>query len=622
MKSATRIGLLLAVSVIAAPLAAQPAPETVASLHASLRLLNADGQPIERAEDRQLTRLSLDFSDAQTGRPPDDLMLSAWVRAADAANPSCEASVRSFRATRSLGLGTIDLNGILLVTLNRDATMGVIDPKLNLRSSNMLAAHRLSAPPAGIATDPARMRLLAAFSDEGELRALSLHSAEQTVVLKGLHRPSAVAMAGADGFWLAQQGAGTVSRHDGNGGLLETLVLTVPSAPISFRPVAIDPSAATTRNPAPARLGAFAADGALLLVEASTGRVVMRQAAGRAIADAAFMSNGAILTLSPDKASATLRFADRPETAQDIPIGIAADHISAAPDGRFAIAYARGGSMFVVIDIASAQVVQSFQLEVGTVSDVLMTARAGFVLSHDGGFVAVMDTAALGPGREALLRRVPLAGTSARPEGDGPFLVSLAPAPTVLAVDPSTQTGWLLPETAATSEIPPMDSVRLRGGVPTAVVAVDRAFRRLGPGRYEASWAFDAGPQELVLTTAGTGLSRCIPFTVNGDLRRASQESVLLHVSVPDGGLRAGIPFELTLALRDEQGRDRTPAEMEVLLPSMISSWREVIVARRGEDGGLRVAVTFPHAGPYSVQPLHLPEGLALRSSPVLEVPQ
>jgi hypothetical protein len=594
--------------------------DIVASLQARFRLLDAQGRPLERGEDRRTVRLSLALSDAQTGRPAADLPLQAWVRPADAGNPSCEAAVRSFRVTRRLAPGSVDLNGILLVTLNSDASVGVIDPKLNLRSSNMLAAHRLDGMPAAIAADPAQMRLLASFPASGEVRALSLHSGQATPLLRGLDRPGALAMAAADHFWLAEEGKGSISRRDAAGAIVQSLPVTRRGTVLAFRPVAADPAAAAQGRAAAPRLGVFGADGALLLVDAESGRILLREAGGESIADAAFLSSGAIFTLSAAAPRATLRFAGRPDSVQQIATGIQSTRLAGTPDGRFAVAYTPGESQFVLIDIAAGRVAQSFQLDSGSVSEVLLTAGSGFVLSHDGGFVAAMDMAALRPGRELLLRRVPLAASGPRPAGAGPFLVSLAPAALVLVVDPERQTGWLMPEAAAASEIPPMDSVRLRGGVPAGVVAVDRAFRRRGPGQYETAWAFEAGDYELVLGTAAGGYSRCIPFQVDGPARQRAAQPVALQVALPPRGLRAGIEQQLKLTMRDRDGQDRTPLQVELLLPSMTSSWRETALARRGADGSLSLSVTFPHAGTYLLQPLDLPAGLVVRAAPLLEV--
>ncbi|WP_085423991.1 hypothetical protein [Xaviernesmea oryzae] len=64
MRPAVILGLL---ALLGLPAFAQQGDETVASLHATFRLLDADGQPIERAGERQTTRLSLELTDAQTG---------------------------------------------------------------------------------------------------------------------------------------------------------------------------------------------------------------------------------------------------------------------------------------------------------------------------------------------------------------------------------------------------------------------------------------------------------------------------------------------------------------------------------------------------------------------------
>lgn len=599
-----------------------PGDEIVPSLNVALSFADAQGAELARIEQGQTVRLRLGLRDAVTGRPATARRVEAWVRAADPANPSCEAAVRAFRATRALPVSAMDLNGILLVTLNRDNSIGVIDPRLNLASSNMIAAHRLGTAPGGVAADAVMMRLLATQPETGELRALSLISGAAETLLTGLSQPGAIALIPSGGFWIGEQrGDGTtlISRHDPAGQRLQTITIPQGGGPAVLRAVPrLAPGGEPERNAS--RLGAFTRSGALLIVEAESGSPVMQLQPERPIADAAFLPDGAVLTLDAAAPVARLRFADDPAREHALPLDFVATRLAAHPAGRFAIAYAPGSANMVLIDSAGARLSTIRPPRSGTISEVLITRNAAVTISHDGGIIQVIDLARVASEPDYEPAIVTLGGPGTAQGGEGPLLVSLSPSPQVLAVDPDRQTGWIIHEETATTERPPMDSTRLRGGVPEAVHVVDRSLRSLGPGRYEVTAAFDAGAYELVVTSGQSGLSRCLPFAVEGDIRRRAAVPVTAVIAGAGATLQAGVPQELRLELHDAEGRDRAPAHLQILIPSMLSSWRQQVEAHRAEDGALRLVVTFPHAGPYAIQPLRLPDDLALRSTPVLEV--
>lgn len=593
-----------AIAVLALALAGPaPADEPSAGLRAQLRLLDPLTAEVMAPARNQPVRLEVTLTDAVTGQPPRDLQLRAWVRPVQRSAGSCAAAAQAFRATQRLPFGSVDLNGLLLVTLNRDDSLGVIDPRLNLQSSNMLAAHRLASRPADLATDARRLRAFVSLPDKDEIRVLSL--------LGGEDAPFATARAPGDlaafpdgTLWAAT--AEGLARFDAAGrraGLTD-----LGPGPLHLR---------RSADPASTTLGAFTEAGAVLMAEGQSGAVLMR-ADLPPLADATFAGRDAAVALPRDGTEALVLWRDDPAHPQRIPVGPGFTRLASGPDARHVIAYTPGSGVVALIDLGLGQVVQSLALDRATVSDVAFTDNAAFLLSHDGGFLGALDLGTVRPGKPAVVRRVNLGTTAAPPPEDAQLLLPLLPSPQMLAVEPENQTGWIAEELASTVEAPPMHAVRLRGGIPRIIRAADRSFVQVVPGRFEAVWAFPAGEHELVLTSGVGGLTTCARFTVTGPADQRQLRPVTI-VARPDTPLIAGSPGSLALSVLDAEGRAVSLDRLQVLVPSLRSGWRGTATARADGDGVLHLALTLPHAGPYVVQPLNLPRGLALRSAALIE---
>lgn len=220
--------------------------------------------------------------------------------------------------------------------------------------------------------------------------------------------------------------------------------------------------------------------------------------------------------LQAEDTRAEIRYADAPDHPVAVDLGAPLARITTDPAGRIALAWTPGDALVALIDLALGRVVQQVSLNRATVSDVSFTDNSAYLLSHDGGFVGALDLATVALGRGAVLRRVNLGLSNAPPSVDDRLLVPMLPAPQVMAVSPESQTGWLITEMASSVKMPPMDSVRLRGGIPARVFAVDRSCAEVAPGVVEAAWAFGPGDWELVLTTDIGDLSSCLQFHVRG----------------------------------------------------------------------------------------------------------
>lgn len=596
----------LALAILAAVVAGPGLAQQGTGLQAELRLVDAMTGKALRPASGQPVRLQVRLRDAITGQAPRGMVLRAWVRPVEAGNSSCTRAAQAFRATRRIPFGSTDLSGILLLTLNRDASVGVVDPKLDLRSSNMIAAQKFDAAPAAMATDAGLMRAFFAFPDSGRIVAMSLTDGAIADFAR-TDAPTELAAFRGGPLWAAT--AGGVARFDASGALAETLRLGQGATHLRRH---ADPESDV--------LGAFSDSGAILMADGRTGEVLLRHDDGPPLLDATFIGRHSVLALPAAGDMAILRYADDPATAHPIRLGAGFSRLTSGPDGRIVVAYSPGSPLLALVDLALGKVVQSVELSGATASEVAFTDNAAFVLSHDGGFLGAVDLATVALGRPAVIRKVNLGARNPNPPPGDTLLVPLFPSPQVLAVEPANQTGWIVEELASTVEMPPMHSTRLRGGVTRAVAVVDRSFTETAPGLYETVWAFPAGEHELILTTGIGGLTSCIPFSVRGPVERLGMTPVSFEVRPDAGPLVAGRPQRVTIRFQDDAGRPVRFAQMQFLVPSMRSSWQDVVTATADGQGGLSAELTLPpHGGLFVVQPLGLPETMALRAAVVIE---
>lgn len=607
MQIALRLAVILLAGLLAAGSLASAQTLRTANLTAKLTLEDLLGNPIAIPDRGKGFRLRVDLTDVATGRPPSGLELAGWIRRVDRLNRSCEDEARAYRVTRAIAGGAVDLNGVVLAVLNEDASVGIIDPKLNGQPANMLAAASLGSLPRDFAIDRANMRALFAFEAKGIVEELALADGTRRILAEQLEMPSAVAASSSGEVWVAEAGNGVVSRlNDGT----RSKVLNLGKGAIRLHMAAPDA----------ARIAAVSDNGEVGLIDGTTRAIILRKNTGDRIRASALVESDGLLILGSKEKTAELRYFDDFDAPVEIPLGLNARDIAVSPDGRKALAFAPGSPLVAVIDLATGQLAQSFALNDATVAEIAFTGRAAFIATREGAYVAVLDLDSVRQGRAPVIRPVPLGGRGGQPNGSRRLLVSMPPSPNMMVVDRDSGTGWIVPELAAVGNIPPMDSIRLRGGTPLQVHIADRSFRETKPGRFETvAKMADGGTHELVLTTGIGGLTACIPFDVRGP---AAQASRLFHLAVrpTDGQYRAQVAQEIEFLLSDDEGRRLDVETARFLLPSLVSGWSQEIVARRASDGKLKATVRFPHHGTFAVQPVGVPKGWHLKSTPLIEV--
>lgn len=556
--------VLLAALALAAP---SPALPDGGGLAARLTLADAAGRAVSAPVAGRDVGIEVALTSAPDGSAPRGVRLEGWLRPVSDTDLPCLEAAQSFRATRFIPAGGIDLNGILLVAFNADGSFGITDPRLDLASANMVAAGATGrAAPGLIAADPVGQRVWLRGPDGGAVQALSADGRIVAVETPDLGDAVGLVPDGQGGLWAA-----------GPRGLWR---LAEGEAP---RPgPALAGAVLGLRAAGPTTLAAWTGQ-RLLLADRRSGVPVAETApeGGIRAADAATLTDPqggeAILAavLSADGRQARLAWADAPEAAQALPLAAEATRVDIQPGGGRVLFWDPAGAVSVV-DAVSGTLAGALAIHAG-ISAVAFADRAAFLMAPDGSAVTVLDLGSVGPGKSPALQQVRLDRRAARPadpRGTEGLLVSLAPAPRAIAVHPDSRTMFVVEARNSLGEAPPMTTGQLRGGQPQRIAVLDRSFREAAPGRFATRAVIPTpGEWELVLTTGIGGLSTCFRMDVAPDPQapavpapaRAPGRLVLLPGAAPvlDG------PSTIRLALRDNRGNALplgTPARLSVTL--------------------------------------------------------
>lgn len=560
-----------------------------AGLVGTLRFEDAAGRPIETPPASRAVRLVLALADPVTGEPARGLAPAAWIRPIEPGGAACAAAGRAFRATGRLPVGTIDFNGIVLAATFADGAVTLVDPRLDLATANLRAAHRFDAAPDFVAGLGPSQAFLLGFPETGRLVRLDAADGS-TRDVAGVGRPTTALAAGATRAFVADSEDGSVVLVELDGG-----------PPAARWPVGEDPHLAGDGG-----VGALAwsSEGRAFLLDGTSGPPVLSLVRSRL--DGAVVVPATPDPLAPPRPAAVALLAggavevvwlDAPDAPTTIDLGAPADRLLAAADGRFLFALDSAAGLIAVVDLASDAVVAVEQVG-RSIAEVALTDNALFLLADDGASVVALSFRALRSGTGPRRREVTIGPTERIPAGATGALVSLNPAPQVLALSRAAQAAAVISDYDAMGNTPPMTAVALRGGLPLAIGVVDRAIRETIPGSFEATVAIPPGAWELVASAGVADRTLCIAFTVPGDPGTASRVRVAGRlVDPPDGTLAAGLAT-VALALAP-----LTDAVAPITVVDLATGWRQSLEARRRDDGLYELRLDLPRPGTYGLAP-------------------
>jgi hypothetical protein len=578
-----RPALAVLTMMLASATAAAETGELRPALEASARFSALDGTPLTEALPGVPFRIAVRLANRLGDDLPLGLTLAGWLRPVTRGAPACSEAARAYLATGQLPTDAVSLNGPILAVAEAGGGVTVVDPKLDLASANLLGATAFAAAPAALVADPFGRRFLALFPDEGRILAIEGFGAEVRVLAEDLQRPVAVLPTAHGDLWVHEAVPGVLSRRAPDGlveALSEGVIAVVAGA---------DPALVATVD----------SDGARLW-DVRRAAVRLRLAAGsRPLAAVPVGSADRAPGLAVLDADGVLwiGWEDAPDTPVSLALPAAATRLAASPDGRWIVAFdPEAAGPALLIDLARSRVHQSVAAH-APIAEVAFAGQAVFLMLADQSSVGVVDLRAAAGEIAAPVRQVAL-GAARRNEaaGSGPFLVPLGPIGGVLGVHADSFTAFLIEEAATMGDAPPMTAVRLRGGEPVAVAAVDRSFREIEPGVFETAAILPAaGAYELVTTTGIGALSYC-----------ASVPGSAVTVAEDDTGTIRALPTAIgdidvvRLEFRDASGAPVAGLSVSLLVTALASPWRAHVDLVTDPDGRT-AALALPALEPLAI---------------------
>lgn len=585
--------------------AATAASEWVSGTRATLELTDSAGQPSKTARPGTVFGLRLQFKDAASAQPYSPPQgVYAWLRKVRRGDLPCADATANFLKTRSLPKDAIDLNGIAIVDLTEDGYVHISDPKLDLATSNMLAAHGLDGKPDGIAVHDGRRSLLVSIPARGTVLEFPVSGEAPAALATELRDPGALAAGPGRSVYVAENGAGGVSRIGPDGARDRSIA--IGRGPLTF--------SVNGRY-----LAAVAADGAVAVIDMESGQPVLALPAhAGSVAAAAWGDGLAALAVTIDQArdAVILRYLDAPSEQQRIPVATMVERLAISPDGLHVLAFAPGSKGLSIVSVAEGKLVQALALQ-APVAEVAFLGQIAILRLADASAIISIDLATTGSGATPSVGRVPLGAPSAKAT-DSRLLFALSPAPRAVAVHPDTFSAIVVESKMTAADSLPQTGFRLRGGVPVFVGAIDRAFRQTAPGIYETAASIERpGLYELMVTTGVAQLSACFRIKVEGEDDGPGSVAVKL-VADDTRDAVAGQEMPFLFSLEDENGEAIAATLAGLRVQSLDIGWRADFPVRR-QDDSFSALIRLPLPGLYSVQPIGLPQRYDLVRSAQIE---
>jgi hypothetical protein len=579
---------------VAAKLAGAAAEGEVAqpsALALEMQLLGTGGTPLQALKPESFVTLRLLVKDVSSQVPVANLALEAWVRPVEDTNLKCNEAARAFRATRRLPNNAIDLNGMMLVTLNEDGSFSVSDPKLDLATANMIAAGKLTGRPDFVVVDPSSQSIIAIDKRRKSIVQIGL-SGTVRKLQDNAEDIVAVAPMSDNHLLTLIAGGHQLSLIDANGSQVATRVFDQPLRGMSFS----------------GQHGVLLwGDKEAMLANARDLSTRKALAVLGNIRDALTLpgkhGEESFALLDEQGKSISVVFESQMPVITQHALPVVAQHLAYAESQNMLIAWSDTGAA-AIYDVARGEMAGAFAVH-GGISSVTSTEKAAFFMSTDASSVFVLELASVKPGQSPQLHEVRLGQRSNKKQTGRNLLQPLLPSPQVLALHPETNTAFIVDERSAVGDSPPMSAVSLRGGQVFAVFAIDRSLREVKPGTFETQVKLPSpGDYELVVTTGISGLTRCIPISVQGDRRKdtASKETEKSRLLI------AGAPFKMRstsivdFKVLSPDGAPLILSDASVQLSSLEFGWSPEIKLTTTPNGTFRFNVDFPVPGLYGLR--------------------
>jgi hypothetical protein len=551
---------------------------------------SARDNPERTAEAGETVVLQLRLFDKVTDYPLSGLHPGAWIRPARAGRSACRTAIGAYLAAGANSSRDQDLNGYRFVLLGADASLSVIDPRLDLASSNVLWLQLLDEMPSDWVFDHLQARVFISLVEKGRVIAHDLLRGERLWESSIAGAAQLFRFPGRDRLWVTRDGHPEVQVLDERtGDLLQRIALQSSVV-------------AAVADSDGERLLVLESD-RVEIIDAKSGQIVGSHMLERPAGHIAYSPKGnAIALASAGTVALEIVFLDDPGVGRAVSLAAPAQRLLTSEDGRWLFALDNAGGTVSVMDWAQLQLRHALVFpglpdQMAVSEDYLYlreTKAPRIALVHIPSLErvtepGVLDVALGSKGPEHGLWDSRLPAIAPLPEGGGTLIVGEA-----------DRTLFLYMETGMQA---PSNAFRIWASPPRAVAVHDRPLTETRPGVYQTALRFPyAGRYELLLHLAQPPFTACQTFDVEGEGAMVEAVHALPRVELdPVTDVTAGRPLSLRVRVSTSLGSpldELGDVEMMVMGSGNNFHWRGV---GRFANGAYQFELVPPRSGQYRV---------------------
>jgi YVTN family beta-propeller protein len=610
----------------APPLFAQSITHQGIAVEFSVQHLDPTKQRTKELQEGDDVRIRFTITDTASGKPVRSLNPAAWM---DLIPPNeirgaktCEQKAKAFLGGSIFGKAELDLNVFNVLTLNREATISVVDPLFSFGGTKLLGMVVLESPGEDWVINASETRVYVSLPESHKVAVVDTAGWEVAGNIDLGRRPGRLALQPDERLlWVADDEAGAEAAEPSGIAAIETS----QSRPVGRVVTGRGPHEMAFSDDGRWAFVTNERDGTVSIVDAQSLKKVKDLSAGTKPASVAFSAlakmvyvtsggDGTISVIDGERREVVTRIKADPGLAQ----------LKFAPGGRLAFIVNPARDLVHILDAATNRIVQTADVD-DEPYQVAFSEEIAYVRHRGSAEVLMMPLRAVGVEKQRV-QVIAFPGGQI-PPGKSPRLSpadAIVQAPgenAVLVANPMDKAVYYYREGMAA----PMGNFSNYGREPRAVLVVDRSLRERGsPGVYEtAARMRRPGDYDVVFLLDSPRIVHCFLVTVKPNESLESQRNagkIRVEHLVEQRRVAVGEIVRLSFRLTDQ--RTKVPVakltDVEVLTNLMPGIWHKRHVASPEGDGLYVLDFAPPRPGLYYIYLQCLSHGLSFNNDQYL----
>jgi DNA-binding beta-propeller fold protein YncE len=546
-------------------------------------------------------RVNFKITDSQSGKEVSQLVPAAWMKlrreqgkAPD--QESCENMIKTFQRTGILTVpADVELNGFSILTVNADNSIGIFNPKVNLKTSNLKALIPFEGQPAQWALDQDNELIYLTLPEENKVVVIDLRLQKIKGYIEVGAQPRRMLFhRNSPYLWVGNDGSGTIS-------VIDRKELKV------IHTLAVGPGSVEIALDADGRFifGGTSAEGRVSIFDIEQMKEMGRVTLGSGKLSMAYSSQRKALFVGHNELGKLTVIDPLEKSAIGIDFEKGIRFLTATPDGRYILALIPDKQKVSVIDASTHHVIGELPTEQNP-DHIEFSPDYVYIRNLASPNITVVELSGLDNPATVPVAHVPIGAIAPDKAKSLPGISTMAPmhhGGHALIVNPADSRVYMYME----GMMAPMDSFKTYTSKPLGILLYDHALKEEKmAGSYESINVLDEpGVYDVPFYLAAPQTVECFELVVQPDPTR--KQNKIFKPAVNDlftghtfkPGEKTSLRFELYNA--EEGSRVMDINDIVVMSALQGAHWQHRAMANHLGEGLYEAEFQFPEAGTYYV---------------------